>query len=111
MTYEEKLAAMTEAFQNCDYWMDDGAKIRAAAEAIGLREMMAAQNRAARFAVFAYDSYYPGGGIGDMQGCAPTIEAARELAKKHMDYDYVVIVDTNTMEEVEDMKWPPAPAS
>lgn len=47
-----------------------------------------------RYIVFAFHQYYPGGGLGDIQGSAETIEGALEIARKEfLECDYWEIMD------------------
>lgn len=53
-----------------------------------------------RFVVFAYDTYYPGGGMSDLFGSFDTIEEASE-AGRSCDFDHFEVVDRDTWEEIE----------
>jgi hypothetical protein len=51
-----------------------------------------------KYIVFAYEQYYPSGGMGDIVGSFDTIEEARERGS---DNDYCDIVDRDTWEIIE----------
>ena len=53
-----------------------------------------------KFAVFAFDQYYPGGGWGDFVGVRTTLEEARALAREQRT-DCTEIVDLDSYEVVE----------
>lgn len=52
-----------------------------------------------RYAMFAYDVYYPSGGWGDFKGSYDTIEEA-ETAGKNSGCDNFDVVDLTTGEEL-----------
>lgn len=53
-----------------------------------------------RYLVFAFDTYYPSGGIQDIVGVAATLDEAKEIALKHKSYDHVEVYDTIKDDEV-----------
>lgn len=65
-----------------------------------------------RFLVFAYDSYYPGGGWGDFQKSFDTLEAAKAFAETlkrpksrsaprcEQQWDFADVVDLETEQEL-----------
>lgn len=54
-----------------------------------------------KYVVFAYDSYYPGGGMSDIVGSFDDIESAKAVRWSHGDeYDYIEVVDRDTWEVV-----------
>lgn len=57
-----------------------------------------------RYAVFAYDGYYPGGGWQDFQGFADTRGEADALAESLVrEWDYSQVVDLTSGEVVRDL--------
>lgn len=54
---------------------------------------------AKRYQVFAYDQYYPGGGMSDWRAEYDTLEEAQA---HEVDYDYIEVADSETWQVVWD---------
>ena len=54
-----------------------------------------------KYILFAFESYYPSGGIGDVVGSYDTPEDAAEAYRDFDRYDDCEIIDRDTWEEVD----------
>ena len=57
-----------------------------------------------RYFIFAYDTFYPEGGMNDYQASFDSLEDAKEYTKTLTGYDYIEIWDMEKMEEIEEIK-------
>jgi hypothetical protein len=54
-----------------------------------------------KYVVFAYDEYYPGGGMTDLVGSFDDLDEAKGVkCSLGDDYDYIEVVDRDTWEVV-----------
>lgn len=60
-----------------------------------------------RFVVFAFDTYYPAGGVNDMRGTFKTLEKAQDFCRTSLsEWDYVEILDLKTGDVIDGSRRP-----
>lgn len=95
-----------EALFICNYFNEKGVNgkglidqfIRDAKEKYKAGAPFLKENIMKRYLIFAYDQYYPLGGMKDLKGQSDDFEEAKKIADQMKDYDYVNIYDTKHCE-------------